>query len=532
MQVLYVVEFDVGATEDPSAYDRLVQHLADWLNRGASALITVDDLATSGSATLPMLTVRGNRVADRTASWEHVNGTVRALRLSVTQGVDKTVELTTRVTIAKGLPGVRLRVGMSREQSSGSLSPIGETPLFQPGLVETVARDESLSLHIGQQQVDSQYIPVRTVSEAYELAQVMRTGQRLPVLLVHLRSPASWDVAKKAANKLIGLTRVCTLNYATSRALAHEVPQADVPFGGARLIWSDVDTPGPVFTPDAIEHLGGEGVRKQLMWRVAALSALARGVDSGWRAARVGFQAQSLATAETLLQQARADSDVTAELEAMKLKVDQLEVQVREWQELSELSEAEAKSLEARAARADLAEQSAIYWREQYEASVAQPSREQTDPWENVPVLRPREDPEPTFLALEDASEGRIVFTDGARRSWKNIAYPDPADMTEKLLSLARAAVRLYAHDGDIATRIDDWFMTEFQLRVAMSDETISKRKRLRYFTYDGLEYDQLPHVKVRDGVKPNEVGRIHFSLDPKEGRLIVNHVALKLYGI
>ncbi len=124
------------------------------------------------------------------------------------------------------------------------------------------------------------------------------------------------------------------------------------------------------------------------------------------------------------------------------------------------------------------------------------------------------------------------MFTDGARRSWKNIAYPDPADMTEKLLSLARAAVRLYAHDGDIATRIDDWFMTEFQLRVAMSDETISKRKRLRYFTYDGLEYDQLPHVKVRDGVKPNEVGRIHFSLDPKEGRLIVNHVALKLYGI
>ena len=62
---------------------------------------------------------------------------------------------------------------------------------------------------------------------------------------------------------------------------------------------------------------------------------------------------------------------------------------------------------------------------------------------------------------------GIAPTTDSCNTS-KNIAYPDPADMTEKLQSLARAAVRLYAHDGGTAGRLDDWFMTEFQLRVAM----------------------------------------------------------------
>jgi hypothetical protein len=79
---------------------------------------------------------------------------------------------------------------------------------------------------------------------------------------------------------------------------------------------------------------------------------------------------------------------------------------------------------------------------------------------------------------------------------------------------------------------MDDWFKVGYGLNVAMSDETISKSKNLRYFQYDGKTRDQIVHVKVRDGVKPNEVGRIHFAFDEEGKRLIVNHVALKLYGI
>lgn len=65
-----------------------------------------------------------------------------------------------------------------------------------------------------------------------------------------------------------------------------------------------------------------------------------------------------------------------------------------------------------------------------------------------------------------------------------------------------------------------------------MSDETIGKTKSLRYFVFEGKKYDQTPHVKVRDGVKPNQVGRIHFALDSDRKRIVVNHVALKLYGL
>lgn len=54
----------------------------------------------------------------------------------------------------------------------------------------------------------------------------------------------------------------------------------------------------------------------------------------------------------------------------------------------------------------------------------------------------------------------------------------------------------------------------------------------MRDFEFEGRTWSQKNHVKVRDGVKPNEVGRIQFDFDHEGRRLIVNHVALKLYGI
>ena len=79
---------------------------------------------------------------------------------------------------------------------------------------------------------------------------------------------------------------------------------------------------------------------------------------------------------------------------------------------------------------------------------------------------------------------------------------------------------------------VDEWFKTGFGLNVSTADDTIEKSKALRYFDFEGKRRDQTPHVKVRDAVKPNEVGRIHFAFDKVGSRLIVNHVALKLYGL
>ncbi|MCZ4605444.1 hypothetical protein O3S80_17145 [Streptomyces sp. Lzd4kr] len=46
---------------------------------------------------------------------------------------------------------------------------------------------------------------------------------------------------------------------------------------------------------------------------------------------------------------------------------------------------------------------------------------------------------------------------------------------------------------------------------------------------FNGKRWDGLPHIKVRDAVSPNEVGRIYFALDSEEKRFIVNHVGLHL---
>lgn len=103
--------------------------------------------------------------------------------------------------------------------------------------------------------------------------------------------------------------------------------------------------------------------------------------------------------------------------------------------------------------------------------------------------------------------------------------------MTLKLELLALAAAALYGDAPLVIGHLDDWLKLR-GLNVAMTDDTIRKKKNIRYFDHDGTAYDQMPHVKVKDGVKPNHVGRIHFALDKDRRRLVVNHVALKLYGI
>lgn len=206
---------------------------------------------------------------------------------------------------------------------------------------------------------------------------------------------------------------------------------------------------------------------------------------------------------------------------------------VEDAEQTVELYRDDAAKLQAAIADVDAARSEADYWKSLYLASGVAAPEEDVDPWEQVPALPAGADPVETFFALTDAAGERIVFTRNAARSWKKITYPDPEDMTAQLITLARAAVHLYDEDALAPTgHLDKWFKTEFELNVSMTDDTIRKTKGLRWFEYEGERHDQQPHVKVRDAVKPNEVGRIHFALDKAGRRVIVNHVALKLYGI
>ena len=70
------------------------------------------------------------------ASWEvEAAPGARALPVSVQHPLESGVELTTRVTVSEVGQQTAFRVGMSREFSSGALTPVRDTPVFQPGVV-------------------------------------------------------------------------------------------------------------------------------------------------------------------------------------------------------------------------------------------------------------------------------------------------------------------------------------------------------------------------------------------------------------
>ena len=534
MQVLYAVDFEIAGSMGPAArQEALWEHVARWLSNGSSREIEARELCASGAALLPPRTPGGSHSVIRDASWEVIEaGDAQALRLSVTQLVEADVELTTRVTVATVGQKTRFRVGLSREQRGGYLSPVRDTPIFQPGVVGMVVRDDRLNVLIGTQRIDGSYLPIRTMDDAALLVDSMRRSQRLPIVLMHLRSPESWALARALSAKLIGLARVITLNHATSRHVFGSLPVVNVPFGGAILVWSDVDARGLAFTGEEIVTLGLEEVRARLMRRLAAMSAFARGIDEGWRSARTAAQVLARGAAEERVRLAIESDDRSGEIVALRSQVEGLNADLLVWQAMAEESEGQRVEAESLAANAEDATRAADYWREQYEAVAKRAEADNiVDVWDLIPMLLPRSDPAETFRALEDAAQDRIAFTEVAQRSWKNISYPDPADMTAKLTMFARAAADLYGPDAGTIGHLDDWF-AQRGLKVAMSDQTMSRSPKLRTFEFEGQEYSQIPHVKVRDGVKPNEVGRIHFDLDKQNQRIVVNHVAVKLHSI
>lgn len=264
---------------------------------------------------------------------------------------------------------------------------------------------------------------------------------------------------------------------------------------------------------------------------VAPLSALYRGSDHGWLEVRRLAQRAEIDNAAERARHAVDAQDLRTQVEALQAQVAALASTNDDLTRLADSYAHEAEAFRAQAEDAAASAGEAKYWRELY-ASTQMSAEEEVDPWTAIAPLVPAEDPIETFIALNDAAADHIVFTDQAAKSWRDIDYPEPEDMLEKLVLLAKGAVQLYGGDPGSIGHLDDWFRVNHGLKVAMSDETIGKTKSLRYFVFEGKKYDQTPHVKVRDGVKPNQVGRIHFALDSDRKRIVVNHVALKLYGL
>ncbi|WP_262003574.1 hypothetical protein [Microbacterium sp. Mcb102] len=537
MQLLYVVKFEV-AGED--AYERILSHIAEWLTDEYTPL-TSDSFHSGGSQTLRTAYVNGQAYV-RHGTWEVVEleGT-QALKLEVSQAADQAaLELTTRVTVSEVDGEVQFRVGIGRENVTEQVVPVTETDVFQPGIVRTLAYDPDLTLRRAGQLVLPQYITARTPEEAIEIAASLPLSTRLPLVLVHARTHDMWETAKALSRKLLGLAQVVTVNFDVSSRITAAHPSIKVPFGGLMLVWPGMSAEPVDVSLALMDTLGADGILRLLTGRLGALSALGNGTDARWRQAKSAADKAKMQTALQRAERARVGGDTQEEIKALKQQIEILEDSKAE---LEAIGEEALTSVDARDRRIselevqlEKSQNDTRIWREAYQESGAQEPAEPEDPWTRIATLEPKKDPTATFRDIAKAASSHIVFTERASKSWSDIAYPEPADMTEKLIALAHAAVALYADDLGAMGRLDDWFKEKQGLNVALTDQTITdwKKKEFKWlnaFEFEGEVLNATPHVKVRDGVKLNECGRIHFALEPKKKRIVVHYVAVKTYS-
>lgn len=131
---------------------------------------------------------------------------------------------------------------------------------------------------------------------------------------------------------------------------------------------------------------------------------------------------------------------------------------------------------------------------------------------------------------LDRLTGDTFVITERARRECVRCGYPDPARMWEHLARLADAAAVWAAAGCAVGDSFASWIRGYNGLNVAMFDEAIV-RAREDKFSYMDAKLSRLPHVQVDQAKAFTDIGRIHFALDTGHGRIVVDHIGLKLLG-
>ncbi|MBB1155308.1 hypothetical protein [Amycolatopsis dendrobii] len=530
MQSLYAVYFDIDSAEETPAHsaDQAFEHGMECIGRWLSHL-SPESFDASRFRTGNTLKLRERtKGLPRSATWEFIEAAdIRVLRVEVTDRDEESGGVfLTRSTLSEEGGRTSLRVSMSRDVPTAWLSPIPPADLRQPGVIRAFVDDERITLRIEQQKQDGQYIQIRSDAEVATLAQVLDDTTRLPILLIHTRTRQAQATARTTATKLIGLVRTVTLNYAALSKLDQLVPASAPPYAGARLLWSDRKMHALTFGASDVNTADTDLLRRLLMQRIAPITALTRGTDHAYRRAR---QAQANArheAADARLNDAKTHGDIADQAAELRSAVQELRQENEYLLSLATDFESRADSVPALQAQI---EQLKIALATYQQEPLSHPSE---NPWESLPTLETGSRPsaKALFKELERLTSERLVFTERAEVSWKRAKYPYPDEMRTALIKLANMAIKLYDGSPESMTHLDLWIHENFGLKVAMQDDTIQKNKILRQFHFERQDYDRTPHVKVRDAAPRQEVGRIHFALDSAEGRIIVDHVGVKLY--
>lgn len=533
MQQLYVVDLECTAADPASEpVDALLRrHLLDGWSAAHDGAPTEADLTTAGFAVLP---VREQPGLWHDLSWQVAEGGgVRALRVDLHEALRGDARLLTRTTITTstdpGTGGVstHLRVALGREVTSGRLAPALVPDLGRPALVGAVVTDPRLARTCDGQDVDGRLPVVRTAEQAADLVAAVREPARLPVLVVSPQDQGAWGLARRAASELVGLARVVVVaSHEASDVLADQLPDLPVPRGGARLLWPALTRHHhPVYTPEQVAAQDPPLV-PVLFRTLAAVSVVARGRDDGWTRARQAAQRSEAQQARERVDAARRSGDRAAELTALDEETGALRTEVEAWTAECQLLTDQVEALTVQSEALAALQYEVEHLRERCAALEAAAAPSALD-WEDAPELDPR-DAKPLFTFLERASGGACVFTANAAKVWRKSKFAFPDKMREVLVALARASSDYAAHRGDVEGRMAEWFRGGYHLELALTDTKLELSKRAR-FTYEGVDLEAVPHIKLGDAKQPRECGRVYFAWTADPSRFVVNHVGCHL---
>lgn len=524
MDPLYIVELKVavaaGSLLVPDRiYDRLIDHAARWLSGDVDEAEI--DLSASGKADLPAS--RGGFEFVRAVRWAVTQtDRLRAIHCSMRQPIEDGhgAQFLCEFTLFQTEDEATIRVELGRESVDGLISPVAVQFVRRPGVLSAVVRDRDLQLSYQGQVVTGRYEWINP-PQAPLVPEVLAVARRLPILLIDGGDEHAKSLGQAAANQLAGLAQVLLVERRAQAIISEYLESigAPLPENGARLIWPVLETRHPEFW-----DLGRtERIIATLMKIVASVSVAARGnnrlrvlaADEARRAREAAFQK---AVAE-----AAASGDATVELDMLRGRVLELDGEVAQWVDEVERLSKEIESVDGLRRQLE-------YWKAEAQRAYQATSVGAAGSWETSPDLT-ADDLSDLAKHLEEVSDGAIVFTSAAHRSWSKCGYPHVAAMRDALITLGRAATEWRKVECNPGMRMKEWLKTRFELNYSPDDEPLVIKK-LSTFEHDGASYSREQHLKLDDHVKPNEVGRVYFATDSDEARFVVDHVGLKLYGI
>lgn len=524
MDPLYVVELNVAVAESSALgpegiYDRLVEHATRWLSHDVEG--GGPDLSQSGRAELPAR--HGSFEFTRTARWTVTHSErLRAVHCVMRQPMEggHGAQFVCEFTLFQENELGAIRVELGRESVDGLLSPVSVQFLRRPGLLSSALRDDDLRLTYQGQLIDGRYEWINP-PQAAVVPEVIAIEKRLPILLVDGGDEHAKDLGSAAANQLSGLAQVLLIDRRSRARIAAYLDSigAPLPDHGARLVWPILNTRHPEFW-----DLGRtETIVNTLMKIVAPVSVTARGTNRLRVMAAEESQREREASFQTALAEAVARGGQSAELDVLRDRVAELVGEVAQWVEEVERLTRENESLPG-------LQRQLGYWKTEAQRAYQATSPGDHAAWEACPDLE-ADDMSKLAKFLEEASDGAIVFTAAALRSWSKSGYPHVEAMRDALVKLAQAATEWRRAECNTGMRMKEWLKTRFELNYSQDDRPLEQMKAHK-FAHDGKSYTREQHLKLDDHVKPNEVGRVYFATDSEERRFIVDHVGLKLYGI